>query len=553
MSEGIGVELGTALQYIEDKARVALGYDQASIEFRALLDKHMRHALRDAATVQIIGMYRPVSIFDIYQPTTLTAQWQKGVITVRDLLDRKENAVVFGGPGRGKTIFLHYLFATVAKNIDVVPLLFTLRWPGAGADLVSFIEQLGKGRKVRREPLLLLVDGLDEIPSDERKHVVGALRAYSALEVGTFILSCRTFYHVFDLKATHYELAPFSRYDSTGFINAFARAYKTDIDADALLVELNRHGFEDFASHPLMLAMICILKSGPMPELPQTPIRLIRRALDTLTLRWDDQKGVRRESRLSLDGDDRVRCLMQIAYAMRNLIESTNVVEHVAGVYLKLLQRHDIRPSSLLEEIAQWYGVFVPASEGEWTFVHRTIHDYLAARYWVESGTFVPDRVAEWTPRAAYAACLVPDATRSIVVSLAQSADVAVLTECLYNRALFASDEVAAAIADHFERVPHSYQRTGVHGQTHFSTHKDFFPIATDELLYALLRLASGRRSDQRSALLILAAAELKRRGRRPSPAIIRQVSAVLGRDTQYITRRGSDMVTVTMAELYSS
>jgi hypothetical protein len=58
-------------------------------------------------------------------------------------------------------------------------------------------------------------------------------------------------------------------------------------------------------------------------------------------------------------------------------------------------------------------GVLVPAEYQRWQFVHRTIHDYLAARYWVESGEFSISPVRDWNTRASYAACLLPDASCS--------------------------------------------------------------------------------------------------------------------------------------------
>jgi hypothetical protein len=59
-----------------------------------------------------------------------------------------------------------------------------------------------------------------------------------------------------------------------------------------------------------MLALVCILKAGPMPSLPKNTVGLLRRAIDTLTFRWDESKGISREASVQLDGDERVRLLM---------------------------------------------------------------------------------------------------------------------------------------------------------------------------------------------------------------------------------------------------
>lgn len=553
MSDGVSLDLGSALLYLEDKVRTAVGYDHASLEFRSIVDRHLARAIHDAAGVQIIGMDRPVSILDIYQSTVLTYPYRDESTTVARLVSSRRNAVVFGGPGRGKTVLLHHTFATLAKNVDAVPLLFTLRWPSATADLKRFVEFLAKGKSPRRStPVVLLVDGLDEVLPEDRAVVAEALRDFTALERGSFLLTCRSFYHVDDVKAQHLEIAPFTRGDSRGFITAFSRCYGVLIDADALLAELDRHHFEDFASHPLMLAMICILKSGPMPELPRTPLRLIQRAINTLTLRWDDAKGVQRHTRLPVDGEDRVRCMMTVAFAMRDLVDSAALVERAAAVFLKLLHRDQISPSALLLEIAQWYGILVPASEMQWTFVHRSIHDYLAARYWVESGRYEPSAVEVWNSRAAYAACLSPNATKSIVNALIHSNDFGPIAECFYNNALFEVNDVAFALGEWFARVAGAFKITPRKGFDDVQTENDFFGIVQPDLLEALVRLAATKRTRARDALLAFSLAELAVRKRTLPPSLLRLLRAAYAGEGVWEVRRGRQGIRVAVADFMS-
>jgi len=550
MSDGVSLDLGSALVYLEDKVRAAVGYDHASVEFRAIVDRHLTRAIHDAAGVQIIGMDRPVSIFDIYQSTVLRYPYRQESTTVARLVSSRKNAVVFGGPGRGKTVLLHHTFATLAKNVDAVPLLFTLRWPGATADLKRFVGYLAKGKSPRKDtPIVLLVDGLDEVSPEDRAIVAGTVREFAALERGSFLLTCRSFYHVDDVKAQHLEIAPFTRGDSRGFITAFSRCYGVPIDADSLLAELDRHHFEDFASHPLMLAMICILKSGPMPELPRTPLRLIQRAINTLTLRWDDAKGIKRHSRLPIDGEDRVRCMMTVAFAMRDLVDSSTLVERAAASFLKLLHRDQISPSALLLEIAQWYGILVPVSEMQWTFVHRSIHDYLAAKYWVETGRYDPGTVEVWNARAAYAACLSPNATKSIVNALTHSNDFGPVVECFYNNALFEADGVAFALGEYFARVAGAFKITSRKGFDDVQTENDFFGIVQPDLLESLVRLAATKRTRARDVLLAYSLAELAGRKRTLPPSIVRMLRTAYAGEGVWEVRRARQSVRVAVAD----
>ncbi len=511
----ISIDFGSALPYLEDKIRALFGHDVASVEARSFIDRHVKVALREASFVQIVGMRKPVRIDDVYQPTRLQALYDaEAPYDVAHLLANRESAVIFGGPGRGKTMLMRYLFARLAQRPEYAPILFTLRRENAVEDLRRFVEILASGRRKVHSTsrLVLLVDGFDEIATMARESVVDALRRFSALEVGSFYLTCRAHYAVDDVAAFHHVIAPFTREDSVGFVNAFARAYGAAIDAERLIRELEARGFRSFASHPLMLALVCILKSGPVPDLPASPVRLLRRAVDTLTFRWDHAKGIQRESHLDLDGEDRVRCLMAVAYAMMDLAGPVQSVEQSVRRYLKLLHRQDIPAEQLLEELAKWYGILVPISDDRWTFVHKTLHDFLAARYWIESGRFSLQAVQVWNSRVAYAAALMPDATDIMVAALSSAERVPVFAEALSCGAVFHRKKVSDAIMRYFQAFPNRWSIARKGTDVSISTRDDFFPAAGDELLHTL---ATGalRRTSVGDLVTGYAVSELSRRG----------------------------------------
>ena len=515
MSEGISVDLGSILPYLEDKVRSLLGRDIEHVRARRILERHLRLAAHDCAAVQVVGMDRPVPIFDIYQPTRLvSSRASSATIDFSQLIRGGESAVIFGGPGRGKTMLMRHLFASLSRSPRELPLLFTLRWPGTTSELVEFVEQLGVGRMPRKDPqrVVLLVDGLDEVPRDERVRVASALRRYSSLELGPFYVTCRSFYSPGDIVAPQYDIAPFTIDDCRAFVEAFACAYGSRFDAASLLSELHERNLDDFITHPLMLTLVCILKSGPMPALPRTTLGLMRRALDVLTFRWDEAKGIYRESRIELDGDERVRCMMRVAYEMNALVSPSYIVERTVREHLKLIQQPEVPVGRLLTEIAQWYGVLVPTSDAQWTFVHRTLHDYLAARHWVESGLFSTDSVAYWDTRAAYAACLMPDATSVLSAALKRSSDIGVLVECFVNNAPFDSLSIALDILAHFRTFTNTFmvERTPV--EISISTDADIFRYAPTTLLTDLLTVSITGTHDAHDLVIGCTLAELTHR-----------------------------------------
>jgi hypothetical protein len=552
MTEGVSVDLGGLLPYLEDKVRRLFGRDPEHVAAREALERHLRLATREAGSVQIVGMDQPVSIFDIYQPTLLTRHRDGRTATFEELVTGGDNVVIFAGPGRGKTMLLRYMFATLAQRKQLLPLLFTLRWPTAPEDLSIFVRSFSKGilRADPNTPIVLLVDGFDEISVASRRDVAKVLGEFATLDVGGFYLTCRSHYSVDDIQAAHWHIAPFTSDDAARFIAAFAVAYGSVIDPRDLLTDLRRRGFDDFVGHPLLLALVCILKSGPLPDLPRTTIGLVRRALDTLTFRWDESKKVHRESRYDLDGDDRVRCLARIAFAMKTLVEPGDVVLGATRTHLRLLQRSDVNADRLLEELTQWYGLLIPLNEERWSFVHRTIHDYLAARFWVETAGFDPDRVAEWTPRAAYAACLTGDGTRSMVAALEGSDDVAAFGECLANLASFDVERVAQAVVEHFILFPRSFRAESDEKGISLGTAKDFWHLASGEFIYSLMSAGLSGRSLAHQLVSWCSVIQLRAR-RAPIPENARRVIIELfGATTSVDLTIGERRFLGTVAEL---
>jgi hypothetical protein len=220
-----------------------------------------------------------------------------------------------------------------------------------------------------------------------------------------------------------------------------------------------------------------------------------------------------------------MRCLLYIAYRMRNLVEPETLVERATQEYLRLSQWDAIPANGLLRELSQWYGILVPAGDAEWTFVHRTIHDFLAARYWVENGIFNPSDVRVWDSRAAYATCLRPNATEALSRALASSKDLFVLMECLNNNAAFEPKVVAHAVSNHFSRFPDTFMYTRDNEIIALQIAQDFFELAGDGFLKNLALIGGEGRGAGDDLMFAYSLAELRRRGAAFSP-LVKQLMA---------------------------
>ena len=515
MSDGISIDIGSALPYVVDRIASLFGKDARSTAWKARIDRMTKMASEHASEVQCIGMPNPVPISDIYQPTRIevpkeTEPYLFDQMSLESML-KTSDSVIIAGPGRGKTTLLHWTYIELCRSKELAPLLFTLRWPDATKDLCEFVEDLHTGRPMpaKGQRIVMLVDGYDEIGEEDRRRVSQALLLFKALDIGYFCLTCRSFYEIYDLKAPICHLAEFTETDALRFIQAYSRLCGRDLQPQATLDELYAHGFQDFATHPLMLTLVCILKTGPSQQIPRRAIGLIRRAIETLTFRWDEAKYIRRSSDVPVDGEERVRCLMRIAYEMHSIEGPYSQVENSVRRHLHLIQVKGVCVRELLTEIAQWYGILIPATADSWTFVHRTIHDFLAARFWVESGGF--SHPSHWDLRAAYATCLLPDGTFNIRRMLDEPEVPQAFYECLYNQAAFDTLVIAGAVADFVERTGRfvrAHEPAGICAHLN----DDFYELCTQEFLERLLLTAGTRHSDSGEAIAWYVIAEFQRR-----------------------------------------
>jgi hypothetical protein len=427
--------------------------------------------------VHCIGMHNAVPFDEIYQPTKLLFRSGLNIsaaaafgdqskiaqsiaisrgddfssLTIERFLESPEHTIIFAGPGWGKTTFLHHIFRRNLQDRNTRTVLITLRREGAIKELEELSRLWFTHQSLPAQKVILLVDGYDEVSLADRKRVSESLQRFSASKRGRFILTCRDYYHVIGLVASHVRIDGFDRSDQYRFVTAFLAAQGSSVDPIRLVNELEERHFSEFLSHPLLLALACIVSSGYRMDQSRSPLRLLRKALITLQHTWDMERGVSREALTPLDGEDRMQILKRIAYASRSPFMRGERVENITRRALDKMQINKISPELVLQETAQFYGILVPSGDG-WEFVHRTIQDYLAAQYWVDSGGFATRESYEWDTRTAYAACISGDATRVLEGALTVPEGLTCAIETLTNSPDFDSRRTMVAFTTFYSK-----------------------------------------------------------------------------------------------------
>jgi hypothetical protein len=532
-------DLGSALPWAEEKIRVLFGNDELTVLRKAMLKQLHETAVEMTRSVQCIGMHKPVPFERIYQPTklrvrsgldisTASAFWQQNrsaqsialaayeamsTVSVESFLESPENAIIFAGPGWGKTTFLHHIFRRKSQEKGLYTVLITLRRPTAIDDLEEFTKLCIDGLLAKhRSRVLLLVDGYDEVSMSDRRKVSDALLRFSAERIGRFILTCRDHYSVIGLNASQVHIDCFDKQDKYRFVTAFLSAFESRLDPIEVVNNFEDRALSDFLSHPLLLALACIVKCGSSSEQPRSAIRLLERALMTLQYAWDTDKGIDRERLTCLDAGDRMQILKCIAFASRSPFMQASRVEAITRKAVDKMQVGKVDPALVLREAAQFYGILVQSSEG-WEFVHRSIQDYLAAKYWVESGAFANETRYAWNTRTAYAACIAGDATKVLVGALASPEGLTCATEALMNAPSFNMHKVSESLKEFYSGrgrvvVIDTNSEKSVAG----GVEVNLFGLLSHRFLSELIEQFARERNSRNDVLLGYCLAELRRR-----------------------------------------
>ena len=538
--------VSTALSKAEEKFLNLFGMENEGEQLAEWFNRLQDTALTQTMSVQCLGMRKPLPFDRIYQPTRLIIAsdesearsesfvhgdrvsrsilrgraFDEKSVTIDDFLKLDQDALILSGPGWGKTTFLHHVYRKTVTRDDVLPVLVTLRRPTAIDDLEKYVKACSTIQKTKhRASTLLLVDGYDEVSTDQRRRVSEALLQYQASGAGKFYLTCREYYQVSLLNAPEVRLDRLTREDQVRFVGVFLSMFSVfrEEDPEVVVRQLEERGFSEFLTHPLLLTLACIVRASSTSAQPRSGLRLLDRALEVLSFQWDEQKNIDRQPSTRLDGHDRLTILKSIALIAKSPYVLRQRAEEITRTQLALIGMDKVDPRQALMEIARFYGILVPAEDG-YEFVHRTIHDFLAAQLWVESGEFARQDKYEWTARTGYAACIIRDATEVFKQALAAPDGLPAVTEIIGNSAKFDKRTIADELIRYFsaagrilqyERRTHDEVTSKYAPRIVGSLESDFVRLANSRFLDFIVEYCCDKKSKAADLLVAYAAIEL--------------------------------------------
>jgi len=363
-------------------------------------------------------------------------------MTALEAVSVGRTVVLLGDPGSGKSTFINRLCLAFARGIWTgldnfpkpdrlrLPVLLILRdfanWisrenvtEGDAALLreylvhdlerrnLGFAVNLVEGALERETGAMVFLDGLDEVPPEQRKIVLAAVRAFvDRYDSARLLLTCRVVTYErpeWQLPAQFrsHRLAPFDRAKIDQFVTVWYEEIgrRTNDASDryqqlaaALKEALRRSDLVELASNPLLLTVMSLVHTQDK-VLPDHRVVLYERAVEILLWRWESQKHGNEPARLQQllqaagrNSSDLRKVLREQAFkAHQQAMGSKDSITGIDAASLEnaLARLHSQKRLDWAEQVVdlmrQRTGLLVEREPGVFAFPHRTFQEYLAA------------------------------------------------------------------------------------------------------------------------------------------------------------------------------
>jgi formylglycine-generating enzyme required for sulfatase activity len=338
-------------------------------------------------------------------------------------------AVVLGDPGTGKTTLLkHFVLAATDPTAgprrlnlppDTVPVLLELRRladPAAGlrSALIGTVERVAPAldaaaftaRLLRRDHLLILVDGLDEIAeAGQRAEVSRWLEEAAAVSLphSVFVVTSRFAGYKGDARLTgrflELHVRDLTELEARRFLLDWYSAVEAQAElgrAPEVAAKLAAEGAEDLAlrifaaddprterlrdlaTNPLLLQILCLVHRD-RKRLPEQRVDLYGECCTVLLQLWREAKGMP----VVLTAAQALKLLQPLAWWLhdqgRKEAGAAEILPLLAAP-LRELGREPAEGEALLEAIRDQSGLLVNVGPA-YAFLHLSFQEYLSARH----------------------------------------------------------------------------------------------------------------------------------------------------------------------------
>jgi hypothetical protein len=327
------------------------------------------------------------------------------------LANQEQYLMVLGDPGIGKSTFLRKVGLEALKgNKDsyqhsLTPVLLELKnFKENEINIQALIEEEFKicgfpnvekniSNKLEKGELLILLDGLDEVPTANVYNVIEKIQDFvDRHHKNRFILSCRTAARTHLRQFTDIEIVEFDDQQIQSFIehwfsSELDRKNETAKNCWELLQKEEYKSAKELAHTPLLLTFLCLVYDENQ-SFPTNRSRLYQDALRILLEKWSAEKRLPNRGlvyeNLSIEQEEIL--LSEIAYqnfvADKLFLEKREIVKQIKD-HLKqnLNAPQHLDGEKVLKTIEIEQGILVERARDVYSFSHLTLQEYLTAQY----------------------------------------------------------------------------------------------------------------------------------------------------------------------------
>lgn len=348
---------------------------------------------------------RPLKLKDIYVRLKVTGT--NDTTDAFQAVAKYRRLMVKGSPGSGKTMLLKYIalcyaegrWADLFKKFQCVPILvelhrFSNKELTVEQQLVEAFARDGfpnaqsfVSQSLDKNKLLLLLDGFDEVSSNERQKVVDLINDFLDTHKDCpVIITCRTAVYRGEFNNFIEQTLEVVEFNDQQ-IREFLAPWKPDMPADKSVEQLvqtlhDRPRIMELARNPLMLTIIAYLYADTPAVLPHSRAEFYRIATDILLEQWHQERN-------QFQARDKKLVLQHLALFFqdnanqqgqdRRSVDWKTVELEITSI----LPNFNLQPDctrDILSEIVERNGLLLAIDGRErYQFAHLTLQEFFAA------------------------------------------------------------------------------------------------------------------------------------------------------------------------------
>lgn len=346
------------------------------------------------------------------------------IITTEEIIQNKENYVIFGDPGAGKTTTLKrivhsFLFSDIRSD-NKVPILIRLKELDTKPLMCAICDAIGIPNEARHKKFIVHVGGKEQerytieyyagsqLIENAVPQILGAIRAFLILDGYdelSSILKESVKQEIIQLsrKSSNYKILLTSRHgENLNPVEGFTFCALEDLeeeqrnniarlwaDKPELFIDcIDGKPYKELQNRPLFLNFL-ILHFNRLDYLPDNSHEVLKQIIHLLLSDWNKFQGVKRLSQYaSFYPLKKFEFLSNVAFEIsfeRNIKRFTH--NDLISIYKKIYEEYNLDRAdadNVADEIESHTGIIIQLPDNYHEFSHLVFQEYLAAEYLVK-------------------------------------------------------------------------------------------------------------------------------------------------------------------------